>query len=285
MSEERVKFVREFLEKMDKKGLCEKVNSKLLNDEYVRKFPLTLDSSGNVFNSIIEHYEDGKTTFGVSHEDMGTLVLFFGVHFVNSSLEYVKKMLMLLIPKFITNSENFITYGRLLSLISDKLGEKESYRDEIYEVFFRDIRNAISHVDYFIEKNGLYIKINNKKEFFDIGSFTNIIFEVKTIIDTILKFVNDKTKELEKKAEELDKKAEELEKKTLLIEQANRAKRLETTQLKQKASKIKSEIKRMNRDTDKIHKITEITDRKKPKDKIRIISKSEERSSLYDDIQ
>ncbi len=69
-----------------------------------------------------------------------------------------------------------------------------------------------------------------------------------------------------------------------MIEQATRAKHLETVQLKQQGAKIKNEINRMNRKTDKIVKTTEVIDRKKPKHNIRIISKSEERSSLYDDM-
>jgi hypothetical protein len=139
-------------------------------------------------------------------------------------------------------------------------------------------------VDYYIENYQIMIKINGKKEIFDFNSFTVVVNEVRSIMETILKFVNDKTKELENKAEEMEKKAEELGRKTLLIEQATRNKHLETVQLKQKSSKIKNEIKRLNRKTEKINKVSEIIERKKPKQSIRVISKSEEHSSLYDGV-
>lgn len=284
-SAERKKFIRDFLEKMHNKNLCNEVNSKLLNDEYVRKFPLTLVASGDVLHSIIDHYEDGKSALGVSRQDMGIFVLFFEINFVNSSLEYIKKMLMMLIPKSITNSQNFFTYGTLLSLISDKLGDGEEYKKIVFATFFLNLRNAISHVDYHIEENKITIKIDGKNEIFDMVSFTNIVNEVKSIMDTILEFVNNKTQELDKQSKDLEKKATELKHKAALIDQATRAKRLETSKMKQKTSKISNEINRLSRKNEKINKKSEILDRKKSKNKVRVISKSEERSSLYDDIE
>ncbi len=71
--------------------MCDKVNSKLLNDEYVRHFPLTLADSGDALHSIMDHYEDGKITFSISHKEVGTFALFFEINYVNSSLEYIKK--------------------------------------------------------------------------------------------------------------------------------------------------------------------------------------------------
>ena len=94
----------------------------------------------------------------------------------------------MLLPKSMISSQNFITYGRLLSLISDKLGESENYKKTVVDAFLIELRNAISHVDYFIEEYQIIIKINGKQETFDFNSFTVIVNNVRAIMETILKF-------------------------------------------------------------------------------------------------
>lgn len=267
---DREYVTREFLETLDKHGLIGKVDSKLLHDAFTQNFPTSAESAGNTFGAIVEHYMDGITDLKISHSDMTIFMGVFGTNLMNSYLEYIKKLLKILLDKNKISFGDNTTYGQLINDICTKLVWDETKKEVIRQNFFVDFRNAISHVDYYVTMDGVFFQIKKNTIRLNMDEFIVMVNSIKTIVDTLSLFILEKTEELKKQAEEMEKKADELNKQAEEIKK-NKLER------KQKIKMMKKETIRLNRKATKIERKTEINDRKiarKNKTTARIISKA-----------
>jgi hypothetical protein len=264
--EERKRITQKFLEELDAQGFIGQINPKLLYEDYTKNFPIMLDGFGNTFNLIIDQYDSGKTNFGVSDSDMTIFVCFCGVSLVNAFLEFIKKMLVILILKDKTKSETFLTYGTLIGMLSDKLGYDNSKRKTLRENFYVAYRNAISHIDYYVTGEGIFFKIEHRSHHYNLDEFNDLIFEIKAVADTIMSFVNNKANDLEKKAIELENHANDLTQQAEYLKKMVRSQREKTADIKHETEKIIHATKRKERERDKIYKNTKLLERAKKKD-------------------
>lgn len=267
---DRKYVTREFLETLDKHGLIGKVDSKLLHDAFTQNFPISAESAGNTFGAMIKHYVDGVTDPKISHLDMTIFMGIFGTNLMNSYLEYIKKLLKILLDKNKISFGDNTTYGQLINDICAKLVWDKTKREVIRQNFFVDFRNAISHVDYYVTMDGVFFKIKKNTIRLSIDEFIVMVNSIKTIVDALSSFILEKTDELQKQAEEMEKKADELNRQAEEIKKNN-------LERKQKIKTVKKETIRLNRKATKLERKTEINSRKiarKNKTTARIITKA-----------
>ena len=267
---DRKYVTREFLETLDKHGLIGKVDSKLLHDAFTQNFPISAESAGNTFGAMIKHYVDGVTDPKISHLDMTIFMGIFGTNLMNSYLEYIKKLLKILLDKNKISFGDNTTYGQLINDICAKLVWDKTKREVIRQNFFVDFRNAISHVDYYVTMDGVFFKIKKNTIRLSIDEFIVMVNSIKTIVDALSSFILEKTDELQKQAEEMEKKADELNRQAEEIKKNN-------LERKHKIKTVKKETIRLNRKATKLERKTEINSRKiarKNKTTARIITKA-----------
>jgi len=192
-------------------------------------------------------------------------------NFITSNLEFVKKLLLVLIDKNKITFPKNVTYGQLIGIISSKLMYDENQRQKIKNNFYVNFRNGISHIQYTVTKNGVSADMNRQTVHFNDQQLNQIMEETGVILNVFEEFGKRKTIELNAKNNELTKKKIELNRKW--VEEANKI-----GETRKSILQTENQTARLNRKSTKLEKKLKEIDRKKAKkDKItaRIIPKSE----------
>jgi len=268
--EETRRITAEFLETLDKNGLIQ-FNSELWHNKFTKNFPYRTRLFTYVFHRILEQHDDKKLGIRLTDEAMSVFVFTSIVNFITSNLEFVKKLLHVLIDKNKITFPKNVTYGKLIGIISDKLRFDETQRQKIRNNFYVDFRNGISHIQYTVTKNGVSVDMDGQTIHFNNEQLNQIMDETSVIVNVFEEFGNKKTSELEDKDQELRNKEKELKQKW--FEEASKI-----GETRKNVIQTRSKTARLNRKSDKLEKKLEIIDRKKAKKNkttARIIPKSE----------
>lgn len=218
--EEIRKTTTDFLNTLDKQNLI-KFNSILWRNKFTKNYacrtPIYLDT----LHKIIEKTDEGKLGIRASNEAINIFIFMNIVYFIVSGLEYIKKLLNVLIDKEKISFSNNITYGKLLVILCDKLKYTETQKKSILDNFFLNFRNAISHIQYSITNTGVSVEIDDRTIHYDIKALNQIVNEVTTIFNVFDEFANKKSLELENESIKLEKKAADLQKQANEVQRKN----------------------------------------------------------------
>ena len=101
-------------------------------------------------------------------------------------LELIKQQLKSLI---IITDKDKITYGSLVKKLCRSINYGDKQSDKIREIFLIDFRNALSHMDYFIEDGYLIFPINAKKTMWDSEQLSKKLRHARMIFYIIDKII------------------------------------------------------------------------------------------------
>ena len=101
-------------------------------------------------------------------------------------LELIKQQLKSLI---IITGKDKITYGSLVKKLCRSINYGDKQSDKIREIFLIDFRNALSHMDYFIEDGYLIFPINAKKTMWDSEQLSKKLRHARMIFYIIDKII------------------------------------------------------------------------------------------------
>jgi len=146
------KITAKFLDTLEEKKIY-KFNSKFFHEQTskIENHKKRNTIIANALEKVIKLIQNSNLT----GEEKTVFINQNGIWFFSSNLELIKTFLMMIVDeqKIIFNEHT--TYGRFLRSICDKIGYDDKLRNELFDTFYVDFRNAVFHNNYDVTIDGI----------------------------------------------------------------------------------------------------------------------------------
>lgn len=169
--------IQTFIEKIIK-NKNSKINHNIFHDEILKKFLIDYNAYVRAYNRFIPTFIDEND----KSQNVNIFVLTTLSYVLVEALELIKNDIKSLIS---LNDSNNITYGRLINKLCKRIGYDHNQSENIKNIFLVEFRNAIYHMDYYIENEYLIFPIKEKKHKWDYEKINRELQTIQVLFDII----------------------------------------------------------------------------------------------------
>ena len=194
MSKEEIKkSVKDFLDTLEKEGLLLPSIDKnsLLHLKEILDFKA---EDHQVLNQILDSYKKGAMP--IPRDSFNTFFIFYVLDSFIFNVEFALKILKTVLDpvKIIGKFNPRTPYGFLIDRVADTMSLSRIQRDQLKELFFVDLRNAIAHMDFEMDHHSFsYKNTKDQRITYTIEKLPDLMFEYKELADALFEFLKAHT--------------------------------------------------------------------------------------------
>jgi len=194
MSKEKIKnSVKDFLDILEKEDLLLPSISKnsLLHLKEILDFKA---EDHQVLNQILDSYKKG--VMPIPRDHFNTFFIFYVLNSFIFNVEFALKILKTVLDpaKIIGKFNPRTPYGFLIDRLANTMNLSPIQRDQMKELFFVDLRNAIAHMDFEMDHHSFsYKNGKGQKITYTIEKMPDLMFEYLELAEAFFEFLKAHT--------------------------------------------------------------------------------------------
>lgn len=185
--------VKDFLDTLEKEDLLLQSVDKnsLLHIKEILDFKA---EDHRVLNQILDSYKKG--VLPISRDHFNTFFIFYVLNSFVFNVEFALKILKIVLDpaKIIGKFNPRTPYGFLIDRLANTLNLSPSQRDQLKELFFVDLRNAIAHMDFEMDHHSFsYKNSKGQNTTYTIEKMPDLMFEYLELAEAFFEFLKAHT--------------------------------------------------------------------------------------------
>lgn len=194
MPKEKTKnIIGDFLLSIEKEGLLlPSIKKNSLSD--LKKLLIFKEKDHQVINQILDSYKKG--VLPISRDDFNTFFIFYVMDSFIFNVEFALKILKTVLDpaKIIGKFNPRTPYGSLIDRLADTLNMSSTQRDNLKEMFFVDLRNALAHMDFEMDHHSFsYKDAKGHIITYTIEKLPDLMYDYRELAEEFFNFLKPRT--------------------------------------------------------------------------------------------